>query len=245
MSENGDVFAPAGLPQGKTGPGPLNSKYMDTNYKNPSPEGSPGLFPSLKGNSPMGAGIFMRMKSFPEPEHEMTPIFAARAAPSPMAVPASPSAGLWKAKWQKAPFPFMLDEPLAAPRAMVPTDGVLDVTGSWLGDAGARDLAATVAEGNVTALNLAKNSIGDYGIEALAQAIPRSTVTSLNLGANEISDRGAKMLATMIQQTPTLCSLHLGSNMIGANGAADIAAAAALSPWLTVLDLGNNPIGAE
>jgi hypothetical protein len=257
MIETGDVFAPAGLPQGKTGPG-LNRKYEDINYKNPSPEGSPGLFPSLKGkegspglfpslkgNSPMGAGIFMRMKSFPEPEVEMTPVFAARAAPSPMTVPASPSAGLWKAAWQKAPFPFMLDEPPATPRVMVPKDGILDAAGSWLGDAGARELAATIAESNVTALNLAKNSIGDYGMEALAQAIPGSTVTSLNLGANEISDRGAKVLAKMIQQTPSLCSLHLGGNMIGADGAADIAAAAALSPWLTVLDLGNNPIGAE
>jgi hypothetical protein len=72
MFETGDVFAPAGLPSGKAVPGPLTSKYVDTNYKNSSPQGSPGLFPSLKGNSPMGAGIFMRMKSFPEPEVEMT-----------------------------------------------------------------------------------------------------------------------------------------------------------------------------
>ena len=142
----------------------------------------------------------------------------------------------WPESWRAAGRVFRLDAPIEAPPAtLLALTGLtsLDLSGNYIGEAGAKAIAAKLT--GLTALDLSGNKIGEAGAQAIAAKL--TGLTSLDLSGNKIGEEGAKAIAASLTG---LASLNLSENRIGAAGAEAIAAKLTS---LASLDLALNNIG--
>jgi hypothetical protein len=113
-----------------------------------------------------------------------------------------------------------------------------------LSDAGARLIAHSLQNKNLTVINLGWNKIGDRGAKNLAKAMALSqTVKWMDLGYNAIGNEGALALAANIGNNGALRKLILEGNGIEDQGAIAFADAFRAKPYKCMrLDLKTNMI---
>ena len=99
--------------------------------------------------------------------------------------------------------------------------------------------------GGLTALDLSGSFAGSLGARDLASALARRpcSLVVLGLGGNSIGCRGCSEVCEMLVVNESLTSLDLSENDIGDEGAASICRAIKANQTLTCLDVGGNPIG--
>jgi Ran GTPase-activating protein (RanGAP) involved in mRNA processing and transport len=103
---------------------------------------------------------------------------------------------------------------------------VLDLSGTNLGDTGARMVGSGIAA-NITldTLSLCLNGLGTRGIRILASSLASNKkLTSLDLGFNRnIADEGAREMASALSRNSTITSLGFGHSGIGDKGVQELA----------------------
>ncbi|MBX9703183.1 MAG: hypothetical protein K2X39_03425 [Silvanigrellaceae bacterium] len=120
----------------------------------------------------------------------------------------------------------------------------LDLSGNQLGDPSVKELASSLIQKFITALNLNFKQVYHQGVKGLAQALTQNkSLTSLNLRFNRISALGMKDIAQALSHNRSLISIHLCANPIGDQGVQWLAQALSYNESLTLLDLMNNQIG--
>jgi uncharacterized protein (TIGR02996 family) len=117
----------------------------------------------------------------------------------------------------------------------------LTLSGCYIGDPGAAELAGAAGAARLTTLGLHSSHITPTGVEALAASRHLANLTTLDLSANDIGDGGARALAKS-PHLKHLASLDLSRCELGPRAARALAASANL-PDHIVLNLAGNQLG--
>lgn len=124
---------------------------------------------------------------------------------------------------------------------------VLDLSGNYIGDAGASAFAALLkcSESKIVELNLHSTNITTVGVRQLAEALAENAcLRKLDLSKNWLGNSGAAVLTDMLKVNETLTKISLNGTHMRSQGLLDLCDGLRVNTALSCLELWDNEIGA-